>query len=168
MSITKLKTAFIVTSFLFSASAFSQSLHCNGDARILSSDGQGTIGAITASANGNHSQHGAGSQSSSADDSNVDSASDATVEIYDGLDRYSCFGTISARLTDFNTGALVQSVDISVSDSLCKITLQGQVNMMEERPVDGNGNCSLENRGRQVHYDNRSYAISGFVYRNVQ
>lgn len=161
---TKLKAAAVAVSVLFSASAFSQSLHCNGDARILSSGGLGSSGNINGSANGNNANGNAQVGGNSA--GNINSA-DANVSVYDGLDRQSCYGDVVAQLNDANTGALIQSVRVVVNDRVCRIILQGQINMRESRRVR-NGDCNLNNRGRQITYGGVTYALSGFVYRDAQ
>ena len=160
-----IKTLAVASIVLLSSNSFAQSLNCNADARILASNGNGSQGSFNASTNGNSTNANGGTNDSV--EGELASETQAVVQISDNLDRQSCFGSVTARLTNPNTGALYQSVVAELDGQRCKVTLQGQVNLSQEQPIS-NGNCFVENRGNQVTIAGVTYAISGFSSRNVQ
>ena len=162
----KLKLAIFSTFLTFSSSLFAQSLFCNADARILAPSGDGQSTNVSGGSNGNSSNVDGNS------DSNVNGAFGAEgqgrINVSDNLDRLSCVGEVTARLTDSSTGAEIQMIKAKMNNNKCKIVLRGRVNFSQEQPVDANGNCRIENRGHQVTHAGQTFAISGFSYRTAQ
>ena len=165
MKLFSLKNIVALSTIVLSSSVWSQTLNCNADARILASNGNGSQGSLNGSTNGNFTTTNGNTNDSVSGE--LAGQTQATLNISDNLDRQSCFGSVSATLSNPNTGAVYQSVVAELNDQRCKVTLQGQVNFSQEQPVS-NGNCLVENRGNQVTINGTTYAISGFVFRNAQ
>ena len=165
MKLTKLHFIALSSFLTFSSSLYAQSIHCNADARILSSSGQGQSISVNGGNNG-HSRNVDGNSNSNA--SGFGAEGEGRINVSDNLDRQSCYGEVTARLVDSSNGQMIQMVKAKMNGNKCKIVLSGKINFSQEQPVDGNGNCRLENRGHQVTHAGQTFAISAFSYRTRQ
>ena len=77
-----------------------------------------------------------------------------------------CTGYAESILTKPN-GKKIVKVKASINNGKCSILITGQQQGRKVQRIR-NGNCFIEDRGRQVRVGNQTYSISSFVERERQ